>query len=691
MFTYTSPGRSSSLPLVPLVILLSVIGLVSLSASGVAQENPSQLPRYREIGETLALPVTVVNLFTSGVGYFQHDGTIEGDAEITLTFSTEDVNDLLKSLVLQDFDGGTVEAVTYPSQDPLARILGSFSLNIADNPSLAELMNRARGAQVNVEGELVASGTISGVEYRTRRTETGTEQEAILNLLTADGLRQIPFAGMRSIRFTDGELQRELESALAVIAENRREDRKSITIRFSGTGERRVRIGYVRAVPVWKTSYRVVLGADGTAQLQGWAIVENTGEADWTGVSLGLVSGRPISFVMDLYSPIYTSRPRVQPEFGSTVAPQQYARDVAPAPARSSARESGALAMESVADAEFFASPSRAEPAPIDLGAGVAAAASLESGAVYRVDHPVSIPRRGAALIPIVSRSIPAERLAIYDAMVLSDRALAAVELTNSTELQLPAGPATIFDGANYAGDARLPELIAGEDRLVSYAVDLGSTVLMRRDPTSARTTRVRVVNGVIDITRREALTTEYVIERISDDEMAHIVIHPKRSGWEVTSSVEPTGETSSELRYRVTVGAGESETLTVTEERLLSQQIGLSGIRDDQIVFYLNEETIDADSARALERIRTLRGRLAERERARREIEQEISTIYREQERIRSNLEVLEADTDLYRRFLETLGAQEDRLELLQRRLREAQAEEQTARKALQEYIESL
>ena len=346
----------------------------------------------------------MVNLFTSGVGYFQHDGTVEGNAEITLTFSTEDVNDLLKSLVLQDFDGGTVEAVTYPSQDPLSRILGSFSLNIADNPSLAELMNRARGAQVSVEGEVGASGTISGVEYRSRRTETGTEQEAILNLLTADGLRQIPFAGMRSIRFTDHELQGELESALAVIAENRREDRKSITIRFSGTGERRVRIGYVRAVPVWKTSYRVVLGADGTAQLQGWAIVENTSEADWTGVSLGLVSGRPISFVMDLYSPIYTSRPRVQPEFGSTVAPQQYARDVAPAPARSSARESGARAMESLADAEFFASPSRAEPAPIDLGAGVAAAASLESGAVYRVDHPVSIPRRGAALIPIVSR-----------------------------------------------------------------------------------------------------------------------------------------------------------------------------------------------------------------------------------------------------------------------------------------------
>jgi len=347
--------------------------------------------------------------------------------------------------------------------------------------------------------------------------------------------------------------------------------------------------------------------------------------------------------------------------------------------------------MESLADAEFFASPSRAEPVPIDLSAGVAAAASLESGAVYRVDHPVSIPRRGAALIPIVSRTVPAGRLSIYDATVLTDRALAAVELSNETSLQLPAGPATIFDGANYAGDARIPELIAGEERLISYAVDLESTVLVRRDPRSAETTSVRIVNGFVDITRREALTTEYVVERIGDDEMAHIVIHPKRSGWDVSGSGDPIGETSSELRYRVTVGAGESETLTVTEERVLSQQIGLSGIRDDQIVFYLNEETIDADSARALERIRMLRGRLAERERARREIEQEISAIYREQERIRSNLEVLEADTDLYRRFLETLGAQEDRLELLQRRLREAQADERDARGALQEYIESL
>src|SRR6185312_17325746 len=84
-------------------------------------------------------------------------------------------------------------------------------------------------------------------------------------------------------------------------------------------------IGYVVETPVWKTSYRLLLDDHGKlGKLQGWAIVENQTESDWNHVSLSLVSGRPISFVMDLYQPLYATRPNVVPEMYAGLRPQVY-------------------------------------------------------------------------------------------------------------------------------------------------------------------------------------------------------------------------------------------------------------------------------------------------------------------------------------------------------------------------------
>ena len=93
------------------------------------------------------VPVKEVTLFSSGVGYFQHDGTVSGDGEARLSFKTAQINDILKSLILQDLDGGHVGVVTYPSQDPLDKTLASFQVNLGDNPSLGELLNKLRGAR----------------------------------------------------------------------------------------------------------------------------------------------------------------------------------------------------------------------------------------------------------------------------------------------------------------------------------------------------------------------------------------------------------------------------------------------------------------------------------------------------------------------------------------------------------------
>lgn len=245
---------------------------------------------------TTDVPVTKVFLFSSGVGYFEHAGLIRGNSFTELRFKTSQINDILKSIVLQDQDGGKVGAITYPSQDPLAKTLKSFQVDITQNPSLAQLLNQLRGAGVTIQSQAEKlTGTILGVEMRRRASEKGEPSDApVLNLLTGATIRAVELQAISNLSLDDPQLEDELTKALAALVQARDQDKKPVTISFTGSGERHVRVGYVVETPIWKTSYRLLLDDKGNSgRLQGWAIVENQTESDWNGVSLSLVSGRP--------------------------------------------------------------------------------------------------------------------------------------------------------------------------------------------------------------------------------------------------------------------------------------------------------------------------------------------------------------------------------------------------------------
>jgi len=91
------------------------------------------------------LPLDRVVLFTSGVGFFQHTGKVTDDATVEMKFAADDVNDLLKSMVLEDLGGGTVSTVSYASRDPITKTLGTFAVNLTDNPSMGQILARLRG------------------------------------------------------------------------------------------------------------------------------------------------------------------------------------------------------------------------------------------------------------------------------------------------------------------------------------------------------------------------------------------------------------------------------------------------------------------------------------------------------------------------------------------------------------------
>lgn len=279
------------------------------------------------------LPLKKIVLFNSGVGFFQHDGQITGAATVELKFNVDDVNDLLKSMVVQDLGGGQVSTVTYGSKDPITKTLQTFAIDLTEKPTIAQLLVQVRGERVELVPQVgqPVQGVILGVEHRQQPpTDKGDVfTNDYINLVTDDGLRSFKLNDISQFKLLDAKLNAELNQALVTLAMSHATDKKSVTLNFNGAGQRDVRVGYVQESPIWKTSYRLVLDETEAPFLQGWAIVENTSEEDWSEVNLTLVSGRPISFQMNLYDPLYVHRPMVEPELFASLRPQRYGQDLA--------------------------------------------------------------------------------------------------------------------------------------------------------------------------------------------------------------------------------------------------------------------------------------------------------------------------------------------------------------------------
>ena len=673
-----------------------------------------------------ALPLEKVVLFTSGVGFFQHGGKVDGDAQVEMAFKSEQINDLLKSMVLEDRDGGTVAAVSYASRDPITKTLGTFAVNLTDNPSIGQILGRLRGARIEVEAAPPASGTIVGVEKRTVPVgDDQTVEKEFVTILTKEGLRTLALDTITRLKLLDERLQGELEKALAVLALGTDNDRKSVTLDFAGKGARRVRVGYVQEAPVWKTSYRVVLGAeDGKAAekdkdkkqekalLQGWAIVENTTDQDWKDVRMSLVSGRPISFRMDLYQPLYVPRPEVRQELYASLLPQQYGQDLAKRDREFAAagerqgriqlarQEKAASGLRGAAAAYAPAESSVVgdeKALSLDMAANAGSIQSVAQGATlgelfrYEIAKPVSIARQRSAMLPIVSEQIEAEKVSIYDDRVLAKHPLAGLRLVNSTKLNLMQGPVTVYDGDVYAGDARVEDLAPGSERLVSYAVDLDVEVAPRTEPRPEEIVSVKLAKGTLVVTRKLARRKIFEIKNSAADAVKLLVEHPREEPWKLVAPEKPAETTRDRYRFAVTAEPGKPVTLEVAEEQQTLQQLALVNTDDSTILFFTNAKQTSPAVKEALTAV-IERKREIERfvqERAKRE--QEVNVVGQEQERIRQNMAQLERTSDLYTRYVQKFAVQEDRVETLRKEVADLQAKELEARRALDDYLQQL
>ena len=682
--------------------IVAVLALAFASAVTFAQVTSA--------GPRQEVPVTTVALFSSGVGYFEHGGVVHGNGSTELRFRTSQMNDVLKSLVLQDEGGGHVSTITYPSQDPISKTLRSFQVDITSNPTMAQLLNQLRGAHVSIQSNAEhLSGTIIGVETRHRQASGKDEMIDIpmLNLLAGTMIRSVDLQSLTSLTFDDAQLQDELTKALAALGQARDQDKKPVIINFAGNGDRRVRVGYVVETPVWKTSYRLILD-DKTAKLQGWAIVENQTESDWNNISLSLVSGRPISFVMDLYAPQYLARPTVVAARYTDLRPQLYDGGIAEAKAAAAPGVGGALdrAKRQIGyDAQGRPDVNRLEQvvvggngfaasmAPMDVTQSVHSAASTaQLGELFEYTVAgVNLPRQKSAMIPIVTESVDAERVTIYNASVLATNSLYGVRLKNTTKKSLLAGPLTILEKGGYAGDAQIDNLPAGQERLLSYGVDLQMLVNSSLNSQTSAVTTARLQKGLLFVDRKFVSRQEYLADNKSDKDKMLVVEHPLRQGWDLVDSPKPYESTASMRRFKIPAPAGKVTSLVVKEQSVQTQTLQLITTDISQLLLYSKTGEIPADIRAAITKAAQLASAVTDAEREINQRNRQISEITAEQNRIRENMKTVGQNTQYYQRLLAKLNEQESSIEKSQRERDEFTAKRDAARRDYESYVHDL
>jgi hypothetical protein len=655
------------------------------------------------------LPLSEVVLYSSGVGYFQRDGQLEGRAEIDLRFKIENINDLLKSMVVQDLGGGKVATVSYGSRDPLTRTLKSFSIDLTGNPSLGQLLDQLRGERVELATPNVITGTIIGVEKKQQQVgDNKVVETEFLNVITDDGLRSVPMTQLQRVKLLNDQLDRELQQALATLAAGHDTQKKTVAVTFDGQGRRKVRVAYILETPVWKTSYRLVLNDTEPPFLQGWAIVENTTDEDWTNIRLSLISGRPISFIMDLYQPLYAQRPTVVPELYSSLRPQVYEDGLERTANAPVVLESLATKAAEMAPRPMMRSFGRYAPAASAMSTGLgqeaearlnleqgvqSVAEALKAGELFRyeIQTPVTLARQKSALLPIVNQKIEGEKVSIYNPAVQAKYPLNGLRLKNTTALNLMQGPITVFDGGIYAGDARIDDVAPGQDRLISYALDLKTEVEPQTKSGPEELVTVAIRKGTLLATRKLNETKQYLVKNRDQKAKSVLIEHPFRADWALVEPKEAAERTRDVYRFQLNVDADKSAKLVVHEEKQLTEQVRLVDSGLDVVQFYLKAQKVSPAVKQALSKIVELRNRASQTTAERTRREQRVNEITQEQARIRENMTRLAQNSELYIRYVKKLDQQETELDTLRQEIQSLRTTEAKQQTELTEYLLSL
>jgi hypothetical protein len=633
------------------------------------------------------------------------------------------MNDVLKSLTLIDSGGAKISGLRYDSLDPLSHKLAEFPFRIEGGQSLAAMFDQLKGARVELK---LGNDTVAGIIVTGRvveGTDKQSEREYLTLMLDSGEMRTVDLDAASGIRFPDTKLQAQFRDYLGALAAARSKDKRSVYIDSSDAKSRDVVASYMIPTAVWKSSYRLIFGDKGQPTLEGWAIVDNTTGEDWTKVQLALVSGRPISFVSQLYAPKYVQRP------GAELADDAAARPVVHegtftvdgAPIIDEKAVVGGAGVGGGSGGGFArAMKTRVAPAPPQVprplngrdaaelislapGAGltmseqmglsstiVASASAGELGELfeYRIAQPVTIRKDESAMLPFLQQAIDSRKLLIYSDHS-SQHPTNAAELTNSTGKTLDGGPITVYDGGAYGGEALMETLKAGDKRLISYAVDLGTRITEAFNSKTAVVREIHANHGMMTVKQAMEEIRTYTIRNVDQKAKTLILEHPLREGYTLLNQ-KPSEKTAEAYRFEIALAAGKSQEFAVNEERVFDQSYQVTNVTPDFLGAYIHNGTLSDAGRRQLQSISDKKSQIADNDRAIEDNRNQVRDLASDEDRIRQNINSLRVVSSQQQQ-VQTYAKQLDEHEQQLVALRDAGAELNKKRTTLQTELNKL
>ena len=680
---------------------LAIVGLV-LTAPGLAMAQDG-------------LALKRITLSSGGVGYFEYEASVDGDAEVSLPVQLDQVDDVLKSLVIRD-PRGVAATLRLAGREPLSQIFRNLPIDQTSLASPSRLLDALKGSDVTVTGARTIRGRIVAVVAEKTRLGEGLGETTRhrVSIMTQTGIQHFILEESLSIQFTDPRITGAIEKGLAAIEENRARDKRVLHINSSGAGRRTLAAGYVVQAPVWKTTYRMTLPATATGgkarvRLEGWAIIENMSAQDWNGVELTLVSGNPVTFRQSLYAAYYVDRPEVPIAVIGRLLPRADRGAVAavtgPSPREreeSNLRQmvprpdTRAGTMKSLSAAGIVGGGTGSGSAIAPAGRRNATVRDADTQVVFQLPRPVSVKTGHSLSVRFLNRDVEADSLSLFQSDTHGRHPLAAVRIRNDARSGLPPGALTFYEaGADgmptYVGDAQLNALPVGESRILSYALDTKTTI----DHEASNRQSIlkgKISNGVLEITRLSRTVTRYRIKQAAAGERRLVIEHPRRTGWElVAPDRKRVSLTPRHFRIAHQMKSTATDTLDVILQRPHLRSYRLVSLSTADAVIYAGTEGFDPPIRKAFATLAALK----------RDIDDKLKTVNRldatrkrwaeDQARLRSNLSKVPQNSDLHRNYLKRLSAHETKIESVMADIDGARLALDKAKSTLSDFIQNL
>lgn len=648
------------------------------------------------------IPITKAVLYRTGIGYFERKGTITSNV-LKLNFRNRVMNDILASLTVITTNS-QVTGVSYEGHDvDLSELLADALINLPPLESFKALLNQLIGCEVSFTvGSQTFEGVILGIQTFPWVKKTVVINQEFILMKTKDGsMKSIPLAEIKKFQILDDKMKDELEFFIEKIYEGKKKDSKTLTIHLDNIGDGdEITVSYLEAVPSWKCSYRLLLGESAADfMIQGWALIDNVQDEDWTAINLSLIAGLPISFVYDLYSPNWIQRPSVarkdrydinvvtyeedekQLDFAKSI-PTEHIQTLR-APTSGKAR-AGLMFDRSSDD---FSPKDRMESVQVQ-----ATGAGAGDYFQYQIGVPVTVQRNQSSLVPILQTYVKGTKVSVYNEKARKANPMSCLELENISEYTFEEGPISVFEQDTYSGEAMLPFMRPKEKRLIPYSVDLGVNVTSKQKIKSEKIFSIKMARYSMLQYNYEVKESEYTVNnKTIDEERAVIMEHPILKDYELFDTEDPFEKTKNFYRYKFSLPPKKAHKLMIKVRRKIASRSYYNQVPRVYIEELVKLKLIGEEERDFLLGLVAVEEKKQENREKMQKLKAQRNLIAEDQERLRENIKSLGDSTlekRLKERYITKLEKQEESLDAIELEIEQVEKEYKNLEKEYEKII---